>query len=86
MWSGVQWQAGKQMRVCLCGAAVVPSLLLYLSKQRSTFLPLLSSIAAFMAAPMREGQVDRSRVSPIVLPNLLSLDENQEVPKPFVYN
>lgn len=59
---------------------------LYLSKQRSTFLPLLNSIAAFKLAPMWERQADRSTVSPIVLPNLLALGENQEVSKPLVHN
>lgn len=54
---------------------------LYLSKQRSTFLPLLNSIAAFMLAPMWERQADRSTVNPIVLLYLLALDENQEVSK-----
>lgn len=59
---------------------------LYLSKQRSTFLPLLNSIAVFKQAPMWERQADRSIVSPIVLPNLLALHKNQEVSKPLVHN
>lgn len=62
------------------------TLQLYLSKQRSTFLPLLDSIAAFMLALMFERQADRKTVSPIVLTNLLALDENQEVSKPLLHN
>lgn len=39
--------------------------LLYLSKQRSTFLPLLNSIAVFMFAPMREGQATAAQSAPL---------------------
>lgn len=73
-----------------CGGGVVyvlaDMLQLYLSKQRSIFLPLLNSIAACMLAPMWERQANRSTVNPIVLLYLLALDENQEVSKPLVCN
>lgn len=41
------------------------SWLLYLSKQRSIFLPLLNSIAAFMVAPMWEGQATAAQSAPL---------------------
>lgn len=52
---------------------------LSLSEQRSTFLPLLDSIAACMLAPMWERTANHNTVNPIVLLYLLALDENQEV-------
>lgn len=60
------------------------SLQVYLSKQRSTFLPLLGSIAACVLAPMLEQQADRSTVNTIVLLYLLVLDENQEVLNQYI--
>lgn len=58
----------------------------YLSKQRSTFLPLLNSIAACTSAPVWERQVNHNTVSTIVLLYLLALHENQEVVKPGMHN